>query len=314
MNDRMEMPMSFVPVLAAALVAGTVLAAQDDPLGTARDLYASAAYEEALAELTRTGGSALAPAAARDVDVYRAFCLVALSRGTEAETIAESLVRRDPLFTLDGYRDASPRIASLFASVRTRVLPEVIWDEYRSARTLAATKTADASLRLRHVRQLLDEAQKIGAWDKTLAELQILVDGFLDLSRETGPAAAPAPLEKTTAPDEPAPREPALSPAASAVSKTGDAGVVSPIVIFQNVPQPPPALFDLIKLLHRTGTIDIVIDERGAVEDVTVKQSVNAAYDALLVAAARTWRYHPARKDGVPIRFVKTVSINVQAP
>lgn len=305
--------MRLVAVLAAALVAGTVLAAQDDPLGTARDLYASAAYEEALAELTRTGGSALTPTAARDVDVYRAFCLVALSRGTEAETIAESLIRHDPLFTLDGYRDASPRIASLFASVRTRVLPEVIWDEYRSARTLAATRAPDASPRLRHVRQLLDEAQKIGAWDKTLAELQMLVDGFLDLSREAEPAAAPAPLKKTTATDEPAP-EPVVSPAASAVAKTGDAGVISPVVIFQSVPQAPPALFDLIKLLHRTGTIDIVIDERGAVADVTVKQSVNAAYDALLVAAARTWRYHPARKDGVPIRFVKTVSINVQAP
>jgi len=307
--------MKRVPILAAALVAGTVLAAQEDPLGPARDLYASAAYEEALAELTRAGaGGALTPATARDMDVYRAFCLVALSRGGEAETIAESLVRRDPLFTLDRYRDASPRIASLFASVRARVLPEVIWEEYRAARTPAAARAPDANLRLSHVRQLLDEAQKIGAWDKTLAELQLLVDGFLELSREAEPAAAPAPLEKTTSLDEPSLPEPVPMPAASIVAKAGDPGVVSPIVIFQTVPQAPPALFDLMRLLHRTGTIDIVIDERGAVEDVTVRQSVNAAYDALLVAAARTWRYQPARKDGVPVRFVKTVAINVQAP
>ncbi|HEY7284854.1 MAG TPA: TonB family protein [Vicinamibacterales bacterium] len=305
--------MTGISILAAALVAGTVLAAQDDPLGTARDLYSSAAYEEALEELTRAEGGAPTPAVSRDMMVYRAFCLVALSRGAEAEMLAESLIRQDPLFTLDKYRDASPRIASLFASVRARVLPEVIWEEYRSARTLAAARAPDAALHLAHVRQVLDEAQKIGAWDKTLAELQLLVDGFIELSREAEPAAA-APLEKATALDEPAPSDSVLASAASIVARAGDAGVVSPIVIVQTMPQAPPALFDLMRLLHRTGTIDIVIDERGAVEDVTVRQSVNAAYDSLLVAAARTWRYQPARKDGVPVRFVKTVTINVQAP
>lgn len=304
--------MKRVPILAAFLVAGTVLAAQDDPLSTARALYASAAYEEALAELTRAGGDALTPAEARDLDVYRAFCLVALSRGAEAETVAESLVRQDPLFTLDRYRDASPRIASLFASVRARVLPQVIWEQYRAARTLAAARAPEASSRLSHVRQLLDEAQRIGATDKTLTELQLLVDGFLELSREAEPAATPTPLKEA---HEDAPAEP-VPPvaAASTVAKAGDVGVVSPIVIFQTVPQAPPAVFDLMRVLHRTGTIDVVIDERGAVEDVIVRQSVNAAYDALLVAAARTWKYQPARKDGVPVRYLKTVGINVQAP
>jgi len=290
--------MKRVQILAAVLVAGTVLAAQGDPLETARDLYASAAYEEALVELARAGDDALTPAAARDKDVYRAFCLVALSRGAEAEVVAESLVRQDPLFTLDRYRDASPRIASVFASVRARVLPELIWEEYRTARTLAATKAPEATSRLSHVGQLLDEAQKIGSSDKTLAELRLLVDGFLELSREA----------------EPAPAEPVLPPTASIVAKAGDAGVAPPIVIFQTVPQAPPALFDLMKLLHSTGKIDVVIDERGAVEEVTVRQSINATYDALLIAAARTWRYQPARKDGVPVRFVKTVAISVQAP
>lgn len=297
-------------ILAVVLVAGTVLAAQEDPLGTARELYASAAYEEALAELTRAGGDALTPAAARDKDVYRAFCLVALSRGAEAETVAESLVRQDPLFTLARYRDASPRIASVFASVRARVLPEVIWEEYRTARTLAAAKAPEATSRLSHVRQLLDEAEKIGSWDKTLAELRLLVDGFLELSKQAEPTA-PAPA---TASDEAAPANPVLPPAASTLAKAGDAGVAAPIVIFQNVPQAPPALFDLMRVLHSTGKIDVIIDERGAVEDVTVRQSINATYDALLVAAARTWRYQPARKEGVPVRFVKTVTISVQAP
>src|SRR5262245_45931654 len=99
MTDRVR-AMIRLPILIAALVAATPLAAQDDSLKTARDLYTSAAYEEALAELTRAGGAPDADAA-REKDVYRAFCLVALGRTTEAETVAESLVRKDPLFTLD---------------------------------------------------------------------------------------------------------------------------------------------------------------------------------------------------------------------
>jgi len=66
----------------------------------------------------------------------------------------------------------------------------------------------------------------------------------------------------------------------------------------------------LVRQLHRTSTIDVLINERGTVEDVTVKQSVTPAYDALVVAAARRWRYKPALKNGVPIKFVSTVVIN----
>lgn len=302
-------------ILVAAMMAATTVAAQDESLSTARDLYASAAYEEALAALTRAADGTPAPDAAREVDAYRAFCLVALGRNAEAEAIAESLVRKDPLFTLDRYRDVSPRIASMFATVRTRVLPQVIRDEYRTARALAAEKDPDAGARLTHVRQLIDEAKKIGVKDDTLGDLQLLVDGFLELSRQAKPAASPAPAAPAvTTVDPPPAAAPVIPPAASTTVKEGDDDVVSPIVISQTVPNVPPALFDLMKRLHRTGAIDVVINEQGTVDDVIVRQSVNSAYDTLLIAAARTWRYRPALKDGVPVRFVKTVAINVQTP
>src|SRR5262245_1312830 len=134
MNDRARKQLKRLPILVALIVAGNGLAAQDDPLRTARDLYASAAYEEALAELTRADGRAPAPDTAREIDAYRAFCLVALGKNAEAVAIAESLVRMDPQFTLDRYRDVSPRIAAMFATVRARVLPQLIRDEYRVAR------------------------------------------------------------------------------------------------------------------------------------------------------------------------------------
>ena len=304
--------MKRVAILVVLSLAGPA-AAQDDTLRAARDLYASAAYEEALSELTRFAGTP-APALAREMAAYRAFCLMALGRTAEAETIAESLVREDPTLSIDRYRDVSPRIAAMFASVRMRVLPQLIRDEYRTARSLAVARSPDAGSRLNHVRELLAEAQEIGAWDETLADLRVLVDGFLELSRASAPAAPPAAATRAAATGERPATSLAPGPpsAPTTTASAGDAGVVAPIVISQPPPQVPPGLLDLVKRLRRTGTIDVVIDERGTVEDVIVKQSVNSAYDALIVAAARTWKYRPALKDGVPVKFVKTVAINVK--
>ena len=39
---------------------------------------------------------------------------------------------------------------------------------------------------------------------------------------------------------------------------------------------------------------------------------VNAAYDTMVVNAARLWRFKPATKDGVPVRFVKEVAVQIQ--
>jgi TonB family protein len=252
-----------------------------------------------------------APAAALELDAYRAFCLVALGRSGEAETIAESLVRKDPMFTVDQYRDASPRIAAMFATVRKRMMPQLIREEYRTARARVAEKASDATSHLTHVRQLLGEAQKIGAWDETLEDLRTLVDGFLDLARASGPPASTAMPGSSASPavERPAAAASVSSPAAPD-GVGAEAGVVAPVVVSQAPPRVPPELLALVRSLHRTGTIEIVIDERGSVEDVIVNQSINAAFDSWVVAAARTWKYRPAMKNGVPIRFVKTVVIN----
>ena len=97
------------------------LGAQDS-LSAAKDLYASAAYEDALSTLTRiTEAGSTAQEIARQVDEYRAFCLYALGRTGEAESVAESMLRKDPLMKLDA-ADVSPRLESMFSNVRKRLL------------------------------------------------------------------------------------------------------------------------------------------------------------------------------------------------
>ena len=287
-----------IAVLSAA-VSSHAVAGQEDPLRIARDLYASAAYEEALTELTKVKAAPAMP----ETDAYRAFCLVALGRTREAEAVAETLLRKDPLIALD-MRDASPRIEEMFAGVRKRVLPQVIREEYRSARAVALEKAPEAEAQLTRVSNMLAEAEKIGAWDDTLADLRVLVEGFLDLSRAgtqtTSPAAVP------TAPPVEAP-PPGTPPDMPRTYSAADAGVVAPVALSQPAPYVPPTLLDLVRRLRRVGALDIVIDERGRVAEVVVRQSVNTAYDALIVTAARAWKYRPATKDGMPVKFAKTV-------
>ena len=295
--------MKTLGILVGLSVAGAVsISAQNDRLKTARDLYASAAYDEALSELARVERDRPAPAAALETDAYRAFCLIALGRSDEADTILESLVRKDPLLTVDRYPDVSPRIADQFSAVRRRLLPQLIREEYRTARASAAENAPDALLRLTLVRDMLRAAKDIDAWDETLDDLRLLVDGFLDLtSHSAGAAASPTP---------PAPAPPAEEPA---VFDAGSNGVVSPVALSQQKLLMPRAVIDEAKRLNRTGLIQIVINERGSVEDVQVRQSVSAAYDARVVAAVRAWKFKPATKDGVRVKYVKTIAVTPYA-
>src|SRR5262245_4074147 len=136
-------------LIALALPASGALSAQD-PLSIAKDLYASAAYEDALSALARVKDGT--PDLAQQVDQYRAFSLFALGRTAEAESVVETVIRRDPLVKPDS-RDASPRITAMFAEVRKRLLPELIRTGYRSAReTMDKGDLAGAVPQLEQVR------------------------------------------------------------------------------------------------------------------------------------------------------------------
>ena len=187
-----------IVIVASMLVAAVAGLSAQDPLGAAKDQYASAAYEDALSTLSRLDGTA--PGVARQVDEYRAFCLYALGRTREAESIAESIIRREPLARLDA-ADASPRLESLFANVRKRLLPSLIRDRFRVARAALEQKSlAGAEPQLTEARLMLTEAERLGVRDDGLADLSVLVDGFLQLIRSSAdqrmapqPAAAVPP-------------------------------------------------------------------------------------------------------------------------
>jgi hypothetical protein len=178
------------------MTAGIGLGAQDQ-LRAAKDLYASAAYEDALATLSRIDSSASAPETAREVEQYRAFSLYALGRTREAESVAEAMIRKDPLARLDSV-DASPRLVKMFEDVRARLLPGLIRERFKTARTALDQKIYDtAQPLLIEARLMIAEAEKLALKDDGLGDLSTLIDGFLQLIRlesekQVSAAAAPA--------------------------------------------------------------------------------------------------------------------------
>lgn len=300
------------------VAAGAGLGAQD-PLSAAKDLYASAAYEDALSTLSRLDG-VTAPDVARQVDEYRAFCLYALGRTREAESIAESIIRKEPLARLDA-ADASPRLELMFTDVRKRLLPSLIRDRFRVARSALDQKSfAAAEPHLTEARLMIVEAEKIGVKDDGLADLSVLVDGFLQLIRSTADqrtspqataAAAVATAAPTVAPRPVAP-SPAPAPAPAAASgprvySGADGGVNPPVALEQRMPEMTAEMQKITKALKTSGVLDVVIDETGRVVDATIRQSLNSSFDILIVRNARHWKYRPAMKDGVAVRYLKTL-------
>jgi TonB-like protein len=330
-------------VVALLVVAGGSWLTAQDTLSAARDLYASAAYEDALSALGRVDG-ADTPDVARQIEEYRAFCLFALGRTKEAESVAESLIREQPLATLEA-ADTSPRLERMFSDVRKRLLPSLIREQFRTARAEVDHKSFTAAERpLTEARLMIAEAEKLGVKDDGLSDLSVLVDGFLQLiksSAEPRPApaeavvasavntaSAPPPSARTNgapppsgarpAPARPTARQaggqastpPAHSASAAAAVPTytiDDAGVSPPVTIEQRLPGMPVELQTIARSLKKTGMLDVVIDESGHVADATIRQSLNATYDAIVLRSTNRWRYEPATKGGVAVRFAKTI-------
>jgi len=310
-------------IAAMLLFAAPAGLGSQDLLNAARDQYASAAYEDALSTLSRMDAS-VAPDVARQAEEYRAFCLYALGRTGEAESVAESLIRREPLLQLEA-ADASPRLESMFTDVRRRLLPSLIRERYRVARAAVDRKSFDAAeAPLTEARRMIAEADRIGVKDDGLSDLNVLVDGFLQLIRSNADqklaaqpvvaaAAVPPPAPAAGRPAIPqrADAPPAAAPAAGAivprVYSAADEGVAPPVAIEQRMPAMTTEMQQVARAVKTRGMMDLVIDESGRVVDVNIRQSLNATIDALIVRSARTWRYRPAMKDGTPVRYLKTL-------
>jgi TonB family protein len=279
----------------------------------AKALYDSASFDEALTVLDRIARTQ-PEVDVEDVQRYRALCLLALNRTAEAQTAIEVVLSRDPLYKLsDG--DAPPRMRAAFSEVRRRLLPKVTEQLFTSAKLSFDRKEyAVAFTQFSDLLRFLDEPDALEL--PSLKEFRTLATGFRDLSAAAQPTVtkpAPSPAAATPAsasaagappagPPAPAPASPSPTPEAPA------GGVLVPPVI---VKQQMPLWLGMAQFLPRggRGRVRIIVDEKGSVEEARIVESVHTVYDALLLSAARTWKYEPATLDGKPVRYAKVIEV-----
>jgi len=274
----------------------------DDPLDVAKSLYLAASYSEALSALDNLPDGADLAAA----DKYRALCFLGLDRQADAEHALESLVMRQPQYSMDQLE--SPKLVSMFKSIRARKLPDVAKSMFASAKGAydkGDMKTASAQFTT--LLAMLN-GPDIGS---DLSDLKMLADGFSTLAQKQ----LPPPLPARAAENQAAIGRPAAASSAPEVPAhiftIGDEDVIPPAPVIQNIPrwEAPNAMFQGTTY---TGSIEVVIDETGSVVGANIREKINAIYDPLIVAAAAKWKYRPALRNGQPVKYRKVIPVTLK--
>jgi len=292
-------------VLVSSVASAVPAAAQGpskDPLGAARDLYASARYDEALAVLDDLHPAADTPVTERrSIEQYRSLCLLALGRGQEAETAIAQVITADPMY-VPSESEASPRVRSAFSDVRKRLLPDIAKSRYADAKSMFDRKDyAAAKDAFRSVMGLLDDADMNGG----LPDLRTLAKGFLDLSTA---ATAPPPAPPEPKHDLPAMPPPTPRPNLNKIYGPDDSDVTPPVPVRQEMPRIPTMV---TAQARSRGVLEVVVDEKGRVTSAAIRESVHPIYDSLVLTAVREWKYQPATLDGQNVKYRKLIQINI---
>jgi TonB family protein len=223
----------------------------------------------------------------------------------------------------------------MYRSARTRIIPGAAKSLFTEAKqNFENGKVTQASGQFHDVVTLVTEA---GSQDSTLIDIKMLAEGFVKLTNQlaateaasipvlatvetavatiAAPATASADAAATRAPAtvaaEAAPiptPAPAARPDSTIIFDASDPNVTAPVAITQIVPRwtaPPETLGGR----SYSGVVEIVIDETGSVAAAALTTPVYVQYDRVLLAAAKQWRFQPAQKNGVPVKYRKAVAI-----
>jgi tetratricopeptide (TPR) repeat protein len=290
-------------VVFVAGLSGSARAASgsDDTLGHAKSLYAAAAYDEALAVLDQLQHAAPAEDST-SIAEYKVFCLLALDRRDEARQNIDGILRNNPLYRPSDDQ-ASPRVQSIFRDVRRQSLPKIVVERYTAAKAAFERKDARAVQQFDEVLALLDDRDVDQT--STLTDLRAVASAFRDLAKAVA-ASAPSAADAGPA------QQPALPQQApqNVIYTAADPDVTPPVAQSQPMPMWRPSAMESTKEFK--GALRLLIDESGAVISATMPATTRAAYDQMLIRAAREWKFLPAQKQGMPVRYLKLIEIQLK--
>jgi len=269
-------------VLVGAWSAWPAAAGQnDDVVARGKQLYAAAAYEEALAIFARR----------EDAEGlrYRTLSLLALDRLEDARRAAEALVIVEPGLTVSA-NDDSPRYIATVNDAKRAVLPQILRGMVSDgSKHFQAKRYESAIQQFERVTALLSDP---ALNDADLKDLQVISEGYLELAKANVKpagtvAASPPPVQ-----------------AQAAVQ------VTPPVALRQALPPWPSTL---PSAAAAPGAVTIVIGADGRVKDAAMTVRMHPIYDRAVVDAARNWLYKPALRNGVPVETIKIVHVKVSS-
>jgi hypothetical protein len=94
---------------------------------------------------------------------------------------------------------------------------------------------------------------------------------------------------------------------------SSDPGVIEPVLVKPYLPvRPRPGISE-----SALGVIEVVVDAHGLVESVHLKSPANRYREKWWLFTAKDWRFDPARRNGMPVRFLKRIlltDLNIAEP
>ena len=101
---------------------------------------------------------------------------------------------------------------------------------------------------------------------------------------------------------------PGEEPSSETIYTSASAGVEPPVAI-----SPLPST-GRNPTLESTGTIELLVDEKGNVEQVRLVSSPSRMQPMMLLSAAKTWMFRPALRDGRPVKYRLRVDVPATLP
>lgn len=188
-------------------------------------------------------------------------------------------------------RDTSPRMQTIFASVRSRLVPGLAKRAYGEAK--AAYESKDREAAHAAFQRTLELIDSLADADRApLSDLRLLAGEFLELSAER-PAAGPA-----SPPDAaPARLEPPVE-------------YMPPVAVREQLPVwiPPDRL---ARQSEYVGLLRILIGADGRVSSATIVKGSHPSYDVAAVTSAKQWLYKPATRGGQPVPSTKEIQVRL---
>jgi hypothetical protein len=298
---RISRAAAFISIVFVIAI-GARVSSQEQPLTAARQLYASADYEQALVALDRLKAGGYGEEEGESIELYRALCLLAMGRKADADAAIQAIIDDDPLYNPP--EDISPRVRTAFSDVKKRLLPGVVQQRYAEAKTAFDDKNfKDAAEAFEEVIAALNDPDISAAAAKPpLSDMRTLAAGFHELAVKATPPPPPPPAPVVAAAAAPVAAPPQIYTGA-------EPNVIPPTAIRQDLPK----FVGTVGRNGLSGVVEIVINELGDVESSFMAVPTKTSYDATVAVAATRWHYEPATVNGKPVKFKKRIQVKIAA-